>query len=74
MVTGCVAVPVYESGYYPSYYGPYPYAYVGPELNVFVTGFHVRRFVHEAHFIHNGRGFHNGGGFRGGSGFRGVRH
>jgi hypothetical protein len=57
MVTGCVAVPVYDSGYYgyyPYYYGPYPYGYVGPQVSVFFAG----------HF-HGGHGFH-GGGFRGG--------
>ena len=45
MLTGCIAYPVHDSGYYP-YYGPYPYMYVGPEVNVIVplfrggTGFH----------------------------------
>ena len=65
MMTGCVAVPVYESGYYyPYYYGPYPYGYPGPEVNVFVSGFHGRHFFHDS-----GRGFHDGGGgFHGGGG------
>jgi hypothetical protein len=39
MVAGCVAVPVYDSGYYYPYYGPYPY-YAGPEVSIFVPGFH----------------------------------
>jgi len=60
MLTGCVAVPVYDSGYYP-YYGPYPYGYVGPEVNVFVSGFH------------GGHGFRGGHDFRGGHGFHGGR-
>ena len=29
MLTGCVAVPVYDYGYYYPDYGAYPYAYVG---------------------------------------------
>lgn len=65
MVTGCVAVPVYESGYYP-YYGPYPY-YVGPELSVFIPVFHG------GHSFHDGHSFRGGHGFRGGHSFRGGR-
>lgn len=36
-LAGCVAVPVYDSGYryYTPYY-PYPYVYSGPEISVFV--------------------------------------
>ncbi|MBC8017962.1 MAG: hypothetical protein H7X83_05515 [Verrucomicrobia bacterium] len=60
MLTGCVAVPVYDSGYYP-YYGPYPFAYVGPEISVFVP------------FFHGGHDFRGGHGLRGGHGFRGGR-
>ena len=62
MLAGCVAVPVYDSGYYP-YYGPYPYpySYVGPEVSVFFPVFH------------GGHGFGGGHGFHGGNGFHGGR-
>lgn len=53
MMTGCVAVPVYDSGYYP-YYGPYSYRYAGPEIRFFVP------------FVHGGYGFHGGHGSHGG--------
>jgi hypothetical protein len=66
MLTGCVAVPVYDSGYYP-YYGPYPY-YVGPEVSVFVPLFHGRHAFHGGHGFHGGNAFHGGHGFRGGRG------
>jgi hypothetical protein len=64
MVAGCVAVPVYDEGYYYPYYGPYPYYYMGPEVSVFVPVFHDGFGSH---------GFRGGGGFRGGHGFRGGR-
>lgn len=66
MLTGCVAVPMYDNGYYYPYYGPYPY-FAGPEISVFVPVFHGR------HVFHGGHGFHGGEGFRGGRGFRGSR-
>ncbi len=53
ILTGCVAVPVYDGGYYP-YNGPYHYYYSGPEVSIFVPGFY------------GGHGFHGGHGFRGG--------
>jgi hypothetical protein len=54
MLTGCVAYPVYDSGYYPTY-GSYPYGYVGPSVSLSFSSFH------------GGHGFHKGGhGFRGG--------
>jgi hypothetical protein len=73
MLAGCVAVPVYDDGYYyPSYgyYGPYPYPYgfVGPDVTFFVSGFHG------GHGFRGGHGFHGGGhGFRGGGHFGGGR-
>jgi hypothetical protein len=48
MLAGCVAYPVYDEGYYYPDYGPYPYGYVRPDVNVFVSGFH------------GGHGFHGG--------------
>jgi hypothetical protein len=48
MLSGCVAYPLYDDGYYPDY-GPYPYGYVGPNVNLFVSGFH------------GGHDFHGGG-------------
>lgn len=57
MVAGCVAVPVYDSGYYgpayygPAYYAPYPYPYpyyLAPEISVVVPVFR------------GGHGFHGG--------------
>jgi hypothetical protein len=55
LLTGCVAVPVYDSGYYNPYYGPYPYGYVGPEVGVFVSGFHGGHGFHGRHAFHGGR-------------------
>lgn len=63
MLAGCVAVPVYDSGYYP-YYGPYSYGYFGPDISVFVPVFPG------GHGFHGGRGFRGGHDFRGGGGFR----
>ncbi len=63
MLTGCVAVPVYDNGYYYpypyyGYYGPYPYVY-GPEVSVFFgSGFHDHGFNH--HGFVGGHGFHGG--------------
>lgn len=51
MLTGCIAVPLYDSGSYP-YYGPYSYGYVEPEISIFVPGFYG------GHGFHGGRGFH----------------
>lgn len=48
MLTGCVAYPVYDYGYYP-YYGPYPYSYVGPNIHFFYSDFY------------GGHRFHGGG-------------
>jgi hypothetical protein len=76
MLLGCVAVPVYDSGYYPDY-GPYPYGgpyyygYAGPEVSVFVPVFHGGRGFHGGHGFHGGGGFR--GGFHGGGSFRGGR-
>lgn len=53
ILAGCIAVPVYDSGYYP-YNGPYHYYYTGPGVSVFVPGFY------------GGYRFHGGHGFRGG--------
>ena len=40
-LAGCVAVPVYDDGYYYPYYSRYPYVYWGPEVSVFfVPGGH----------------------------------
>lgn len=58
-VAGCVAVPVYDGGYYP-YYGPYPYAYVGSETHIFVP------VIHGGHGFRGGHGFHGGHGSHGG--------
>jgi len=57
MVTGCVAIPVYDEGYYYPYYGPYPYGYVWPEVSVFVSGSHGG---HGFHGGHSGFGSHGG--------------
>lgn len=56
MLTGCVAVPVYDSGYYYPYQRPYasPYLYVGPDITVFVPG------VHFGHGYYGSYGFHGG--------------
>ena len=48
-LAGCVAVPVYDSGYYYPYYGPYPYVYWGPEVSVFFAP------GHQGHHHHGGR-------------------
>ena len=54
MLAGCVAVPVYDSGYYSyypyPYYRPYPYAYWGPEVSVFFGP-----SFHGGHGHHGGR-------------------
>jgi len=77
LLTGCVAVPVYDSGYYyPDYYGSYPYGYVSPGVNVFVSGRYYggHGFYGGRHGFHGGgHGFHGGGGGfrRGGGGFHG---
>lgn len=62
MLSGCVAVPVYDSGYYYPFYVPYSYFYAGPEISVFVPGF---RGGHSHDF--------RGGDFRGGRGSHGGR-
>lgn len=59
MLTGCVAIPVYDYGYYYPDYGPYPYVHVRPDINLFL-GFHGG---------HVFRGGGHGGG-RGGGGRR----
>lgn len=80
LVTGCVAVPVYDGayyhpyyGYYGDYYGPYPYGYWGADY-VFVTGGHGGRGFHGRDVFY-GRGYFRGGdgGFRGGGVVRGGR-
>ena len=76
LVAGCVPYPLYDDGYYHpdyGYYGPYPYGYAGPEVNVFVAGGHHHGFRGGG----RGHGFHGGGhGSRGGggSGFHGDTH
>jgi len=72
LLAGCVAVPVYDNGYYPyhdpyayGYYGPYSYGYVWPEVSVFVPLFPETHVFHGGHGFSGGRGF-GGGGFRGG--------
>jgi hypothetical protein len=61
ILTGCVAVPVYDSGYNPDY-GPYPYGYVAPSVSFSFSNFH-------------GGGGHDGGhGFRGGGHGHGGGH
>ena len=54
VLTGCIAVPVYDNGYYP-YYGPHPYGYMGPEVNFFFPGFHGHGFYGGEHGFHGGR-------------------
>jgi|GEM_PF-1661240 len=73
LTAGCVAVPVYDDGYYRpayydyyGYYGPYPYGYWGPDV-VFIG--HGGR-DHDHGGFHGRGGFRDGGSFRGG-GFRG---
>jgi len=72
MMAGCVAVPVYDNGYYP-YYGPYPYpyAFVGPEVSVFVPVFHGGHRFHVGHEFRGGHTIRGGHAIRGGDGFRG---
>ena len=68
-LAGCVAIPVDDSGYYYpyygyySYYGPYSYGYLGPDVNIFYSGFY------------GGHGYRDRDDFRGGGHdvFRGVR-
>lgn len=72
VVTGCVAVPVYDSGYYP-YYGPYPYRYAGPEISVSVPIIHGGHVFNSGHGFRGGHIFHGGHGFRGGHGSHGGR-
>lgn len=62
LLSGCVAVPVYDSGYsYPAY-GSYPYGYVSPSVSFSFSSFHGGHHGH-----HGGHGFHRGGhGFHGG--------
>lgn len=45
-LSGCVAVPVYDGGYY---YAPYPYIYWGPEVSVFFSGGHGRGHNYGGH-------------------------
>jgi hypothetical protein len=66
MLTRCVAVPMYDSGYYPNY-GQYSLGYVRPEVSIFVP------FFHGGHDFRGGHGFRGGHSFRGGHGFRGGR-
>jgi len=71
VLAGCVAFPVYDSGYYyPYYYAPYPY-YAGPEISVFVPLRHGGHAFHGGHGFRGGDSFRGSGGFRGGDGFRG---
>ena len=59
VLTGCVAIPVYDDAYYPySYYGPYPYyyGYVQPEVSVFFGS----GFYGHSHGYYGGHGFHGG--------------
>jgi len=68
MLTGCVAYPVYDSGYYPTY-GSYPYGYVSPSVSLSFSSFHGGHRFHGG-----GHGFHGGGhGFRGGGHGHGGR-
>ncbi|GFE61965.1 hypothetical protein [Geobacter sp. AOG2] len=63
LTAGCIAVPVYDDGYYPPYrtydyyYGPYPYAYWGTD------------YVFIGHGGHGGGGFHGRGAPDGGRGY-----
>jgi hypothetical protein len=69
LLSGCVAVPVYDSGYDYPYYDSYPYGYVGPNVNLFFTNGHY------GHGFNHGGGFHHGGGgFHGGGHWGGGRH
>lgn len=60
MLSGCIAVPVYDSGYYYPYYAPYHYFYAGPEVSIFVPGFHGGAGFHRGPVFEGGRGFHGG--------------
>ena len=84
LLTGCVAVPAYDNGYYYPYYGYYdygPYGYWASDVNVFIAGPHRYhdfrgRGIQSRGFRDNdirGRGEFRGerGVFRGGEGFRG---
>ena len=73
ILTGCVAFPVYDSGYYYPYYAPYSYGYVGSEVSVFVPVFHGRHSFHGGHGFRGGHSFSGGHDFRGGQSFRGGR-
>lgn len=77
MLSGCVAVPVYDNGYYSpyyGYYGPYPYLYGGTDVTFFISGSHGGHHFRGGHVIHGSRHDFRGGrhDFRGsGHGFRG---
>jgi len=62
MLSGCIAVPVYDTGYNYPYYGSYPYGYVGPNVDLFLSGGYY------------GHGYHHGGGHWGGGHWGGGRH
>jgi len=65
-LAGCVALPVYDSGYDYPYYDSYPYGYAGPNVNLFLSG---------GYYGHgHGGGGHWGGGHRGGGHWGGGRH
>ena len=62
MLAGCMAIPVYDDGYYYSGCGPYSCPYAGPDVDLFISGFYGGH-----HFHGGGHGFHSGGhGFHGG--------
>ena len=55
MLTGCVVYPGYDYGYnYPDY-GPYPYGYVGPSVNLSISSFHGGHGFHGGGHVHGGR-------------------
>jgi hypothetical protein len=68
MLTGCVAYPVYDSGYYPDS-GPYPYGYVAPSVSLSFSSFHGG---HGGGYGHGG-GRGHGGGYGHGGGHGGRR-
>ncbi|HET6419198.1 MAG TPA: hypothetical protein VFG19_03520 [Geobacteraceae bacterium] len=67
MLAGCIAYPVYDDEYYYPDYGPYPYGYAGPDVNIFVSSFHGGHHFHgHVHSFHGAHGFHGGGHWAGG--------
>ena len=74
LLTGCVVWPAYDDGYgysgyygYSDYYGLYPYGFVSPEVNFFISGSHGHGFHGGGHGFHEGgHAFHGGGHGHGG--------